>query len=188
MSLKLPLRLKAKAIRAHIDEESRALDAAALGHNILGYFEATAMPAILGFYWPFGTEIDLMPFIRLMQNRDDPALCLPVARKGEAMAFYRWTPETPMQSGDYAMMEPAIQANPLIPDMLLLPLLLCDRDGARLGYGEGHYDRAIAQMQAKPKLVGVCFDEQVYEGALPVEAHDVKLDVIITPKRIIEIE
>jgi len=65
--------------------------------------------------------------------------------------------------------------------------LLGDKNGNRIGYGAGHYDRYIASCDTKPYLIGVCFDEQIYDGDIPAEPHDIPLDLIVTPKRVIEI-
>ena len=61
-------------------------------------------------------------------------------------------------------------------------MLAFDRDRHRLGYGRGHYDRAIAALLAdgiRPLLVGVAFSTQEV-AAIPAEPHDVPLDVIVT--------
>ncbi len=63
-----------------------------------------------------------------------------------------------------------------------MPLLAFDRRGARIGYGRGFYDRAIARLLAvKPGLVtiGLAFDAQEV-AEVPVEPHDRFLDRILT--------
>ena len=85
-------------------------------------------------------------------------------------------------------------------DVAVLPGLAFDAQGTRLGYGGGYYDawlgeafgeadapgtptRAQGQAQGRPLLVGVGFDFQLLppEASLPREAHDVPLDVVVTP-------
>jgi 5-formyltetrahydrofolate cyclo-ligase len=68
------------------------------------------------------------------------------------------------------------------PEILLMPLSAFDASGNRIGYGAGHYDRAIARLHDKgmqPRLIGVAFDCQEVE-AVPAEAHDVPLDAVVT--------
>ena len=70
----------------------------------------------------------------------------------------------------------------LDPDILLVPLSAFDRAGHRIGYGAGHYDRAIDRLKAKggtPKLIGIAFDCQEV-ASVPAESHDVALDAILT--------
>jgi 5-formyltetrahydrofolate cyclo-ligase len=50
---------------------------------------------------------------------------------------------------------------------------------ARLGQGGGWYDRFLAAVREDCTAIGVGFDAQVLD-ALPVESHDVRLDVIVT--------
>ena len=57
-----------------------------------------------------------------------------------------------------------------------------DRQGHRIGYGAGHYDRAVARLREKgrdPVLIGVAFDCQEV-GSVPAEPHDVPLHAILT--------
>src|SRR5690606_3324712 len=77
---------------------------------------------------------------------------------------------------------PGPEACVLDPDIMLVPLAAFDWRGHRLGYGAGHYDRAIARLHAadrRPHLIGVAFDCQEVEG-VPDEPHDVMLAEILT--------
>ena len=69
-------------------------------------------------------------------------------------------------------------------DIVLLPLVGFDAKGARLGMGGGYYDRALAfrrhrRAGPRPRLIGIAFACQQVD-ALPVAAHDVRLDAVIT--------
>jgi 5-formyltetrahydrofolate cyclo-ligase len=61
-------------------------------------------------------------------------------------------------------------------------LLGFDREGNRLGQGQGHYDRTLEALRSKgPVLaVGVAFAAQEI-AHIPFEPHDQRLDWIITP-------
>ncbi|HEX2759083.1 MAG TPA: 5-formyltetrahydrofolate cyclo-ligase, partial [Rhizomicrobium sp.] len=63
------------------------------------------------------------------------------------------------------------------PDLLLAPLLAFDRAGHRLGYGGGFYDRTIALLGVP--AIGIAYAGQEI-SSLPVEAHDIALDGILT--------
>ncbi len=69
-------------------------------------------------------------------------------------------------------------------DLVILPLLAFDRAGTRLGYGGGYYDRFLAACRAT--RVGLAFGLQELEG-LPVEKHDVKLEVVVTEDGVLKI-
>jgi 5-formyltetrahydrofolate cyclo-ligase len=65
------------------------------------------------------------------------------------------------------------------PDIILMPLLGFDAAGTRLGYGGGYYDRTLAALHKRPKLIGLAFAVQELP-LIPRESHDVPLDAVIT--------
>jgi 5-formyltetrahydrofolate cyclo-ligase len=65
------------------------------------------------------------------------------------------------------------------PDIILVPMLGFDRYGTRLGYGGGYYDRTLASLTKKPKLVGLAFAVQELP-LIPRDTHDIPLDLVIT--------
>jgi 5-formyltetrahydrofolate cyclo-ligase len=75
----------------------------------------------------------------------------------------------------------------LHPDLILAPLLAFDRRGGRLGQGGGYFDRAIADLRARGPLIvmGLAFAGQEV-GEVPLEAHDARLDAVLTERGYIE--
>ena len=63
--------------------------------------------------------------------------------------------------------------------IVLAPLVGWDGAGYRLGYGGGYYDRTLAAMTRKPRLVGLAFAAQELDS-IPREPHDVPLDAVVT--------
>jgi 5-formyltetrahydrofolate cyclo-ligase len=59
-----------------------------------------------------------------------------------------------------------------------VPGLAFDRRGGRLGRGKGYYDRFL--LETSGLRVGICFEDQVVEK-IPGEAHDLRMDFLITP-------
>ncbi len=72
-------------------------------------------------------------------------------------------------------------------DVVILPGLVFDRKGNRIGYGKGYYDKFINSLNYKPLLVGLCFDEQLIDNISVCDEHDAKLDYIITDKEFLKI-
>ncbi|HKY14312.1 MAG TPA: 5-formyltetrahydrofolate cyclo-ligase [Microthrixaceae bacterium] len=105
---------------------------------------------------------------------------------GEAMQFRRWDGEGGLRVGAFGIEEPVDgeQIAGVELDLVIVPLVGFDSSGHRLGMGKGYYDRAFAARpgQDGPLLIGTAFDEQELESIDP-EAHDVALDVIVTPTR-----
>lgn len=69
-------------------------------------------------------------------------------------------------------------------DMVFIPGLAFDENGHRLGYGGGWYDRFASKLRTGVKLAGLAYEEQVVRS-LPAEPHDLRLDIIVTDRRII---
>jgi 5-formyltetrahydrofolate cyclo-ligase len=69
-------------------------------------------------------------------------------------------------------------------DLAIVPGVAFDTEGTRLGFGMGFYDRLLSELhQAIPKI-GLAFEFQVVPR-LPRQAHDVRLDAIVTERRVI---
>lgn len=80
-----------------------------------------------------------------------------------------------------SILEPACDAPEIAPDVLLIPLLAFDDRCNRLGYGGGYYDRTIAALRAKKRVlaIGIAYAcQQVAE--VPVGPNDIRLDKIVT--------
>jgi 5-formyltetrahydrofolate cyclo-ligase len=67
---------------------------------------------------------------------------------------------------------------------ILVPGVAFDESGHRMGRGRGFYDRYLSQFNGKK--IGVCFDIQVLP-LVPRDPHDVRMDVIITDERVLQI-
>lgn len=85
--------------------------------------------------------------------------------------------------GRYGILAPDDDA-PIVPRheiaLAFVPGLAFAKDGARLGYGGGYYDRYFADArQPSPVRVGVCFREQ-FVDRLPRDPHDVRMHAVLT--------
>ena len=65
--------------------------------------------------------------------------------------------------------------------LILAPALSVDHAGTRLGQGGGCYDRALTRRRPDAVIVAIVNDEEYAERALPSDAHDVRVDAVITP-------
>lgn len=139
-------------------------------------------PQCIGFYWPLHGEFDARAHITAWLAQDTALrAALPVIRKRHApLEFHRWTSETVMREGPHHIPEPD-DAEPLIPDLLLIPCVGFDAHGYRLGYGGGYYDRTLATWpgQVLPVTVGIAHEVCRIE-TLPHEAHDQAMNAVVT--------
>ena len=69
-------------------------------------------------------------------------------------------------------------------DLVLVPGIVFDHEGHRIGYGFGHYDKFLRKVPKATKI-GLAFDFQVVDK-IPREMHDVPVDMVVTEKGIVE--
>lgn len=75
--------------------------------------------------------------------------------------------------------QPKIKSNAI--DCAIVPGIAFDRQGHRLGYGHGYFDRFLKKL--KCKKIGICFDFQIVDK-LKTHAYDTPVDVVVTEKKI----
>ena len=85
------------------------------------------------------------------------------------------------EAGPWGLLQPPLSAPPLQPDLILIPLVGCDRQGNRIGMGQGHYDRALDGLRATARLIGIGWDFQLLEVAIPADPWDQPLDAFASP-------
>lgn len=149
----------------------------AAGH----FFDRVALETgeVVAGYWPIRDELDLRPVIARLMDSGQP-VCLPVVLGDEQPLELRlWQDGAPLYEAGYGTLAPADDAPHAEPDVVLMPLLGFDKHGTRLGYGGGYYDRTLASLGKRPRLVGFAFALQEIDH-IPREEHDVPLDAIVT--------
>lgn len=153
---------------------------------------------MIAAYYPFGTEPDLSPFVQQLDRVLIPRLYAPhgtvlsgvaglsevAGRSGVADGSWgiRESGQEWAQPRVGAPLQPALAAPSqalLSADLILVPALLADESGTRLGRGGGWYDRALAELTA-PIYAVVYSWEVLPAGTLPAESHDVPVDGVVT--------
>lgn len=177
---KAELRNQKLALRDAMPAEQRIEASLAMaGHA--GDIIAFEPGAVISGFWPIRSEADIRPLMARLAERG-ARLCLPVVLDRETIVFRELVRGAPLVKTGFGTTGPGPEAAPLDPEILLVPLSAFDAAGHRIGYGAGHYDRAISRLRAKglsPRLIGIAFDCQEVE-AVPAQAHDVALDAILT--------
>jgi 5-formyltetrahydrofolate cyclo-ligase len=103
-----------------------------------------------------------------------------------SLKHYELTPDTPLLANRWGIPEPlADAATEVLPaqlDAVLVPLLVCDQRGHRVGYGGGFYDRFLAQCRPGTQFIGLSIlDEAPVPEIADVLPTDVPLYACITP-------
>ena len=70
-------------------------------------------------------------------------------------------------------------------DLVITPSIVFGKNGYRLGYGKGYYDKYFNENKYKTSI-GLSF-EKLLQEEIPKEKHDKNVDLIITEERIIVI-
>jgi len=177
--MKKTLRSKALARRDALDPAWRA----AASQEMAGAAEALGVVpgVIVSAFLPIRSEVDLRPLMAALAEKG-ARLCLPAIIDRSTIVFREYLPGKTLVDTGFGTSGPGPDAAELDPAVMLVPLAAFDARGDRIGYGAGHYDRAIARLHARnitPRLVGVAFDCQQVE-TVPAEAHDVRLDEILS--------
>ena len=157
-----------------------AKDSQAVCHLILES-DAWQEAVQLLLYIPISAEIDVNPLIKKGLE------------VGKQIALPRFSPENngyeacampnlgELVIGKFGIPEPSLGCQKMDTkqlDLVIVAGVAFDGLGGRLGRGGGFFDRLLADISAKK--CGVCFDQQVHPD-VPVERHDVKMDMIATP-------
>ena len=146
-----------------------------------------AMPegATIGLYAAASAEAPAAGYARWFYEAGHRVALPWFADRGAGMQFREWgNPflEEGLVKGPFGIEQPHEDAPSLTPDLLFVPLLGFTADGERLGQGAGHYDRWLAAHPGT-RTIGLAWDCQLL-SALPTEAHDMPLDMIVTPTRV----
>ena len=138
----------------------------------------------LAGYMPIRSEIDPLP--AMAEAAAHGPVCVPVIHAaGQPLVFSRWQPGEEMTEGPFGAKIPA-QEVLITPEILIVPLVAFDLNGGRLGYGGGFYDRTLEGLRHARSTLAIGFAWEAQQGgALPLEATDQPLDMIVTEARVI---
>ena len=139
-------------------------------------------------YMSFDTELDTHGFFDSLL-RDGKMATLPrIDRTTKQLSVHRVSGPVDLVSGVWGIQEPRADL-PVVPisdiDMVLMPGVAFDRQGNRLGYGAGFYDRLLSTAGRRPVRVVAAFDEQVVD-AVPHDETDQCIHLLVTPTQTIE--
>ena len=141
-------------------------------------------PAVVSGFWPMAEELDIRPLMIELHNQGCQLALPVVVAKRQPLVFRAWRPGDPLEAGVFGTLHPSPKREVVEPDALIVPLLACDEEGWRLGYGGGFYDRTLEALRAKKIVtaVGVGFNAQLLPE-VPHGPSDQRLDWLLTDKR-----
>lgn len=135
---------------------------------------------IISLYWPFRGELDLRGWMRSAYDRGARIALPVVVEKARPLVFREWSPGCRMERGVWNIPIPADGAE-ISPNVVIAPLVGYDPGCFRLGYGGGFYDRTLAALAERPKIVGVGLPIAALSTIFP-QPFDIPMDMIVTGK------
>ncbi len=183
----LSVQERKKRLRAYMKErrgqnENRDLKERSLIDNFLQVIDKMEGAGTRRSYFinlSFSSEAPTDMLIETLLERGQTIYC-PRIENGEMTAVLYGEDFTLSKHG---IREPVGQAFDGDTEYIVLPLLAVDKQGNRLGYGGGYYDRYLSQHK-KAKRIAFCYDFQVL-NEVPTENTDEKADIIVTDKNIL---
>ena len=177
-SAKRALRTRLLAARAAMSAADRARAAAAICDRLLDLPEV-ASARVVAAYVGIGTELPTRPLLDALTARGVRVL-LPVLLADDTLAW--GTYDAALVEGRRGLLEPAGRdADLAAADVVVVPGVAYDFAGRRLGRGGGSYDRALATVSVP--VVALALDGEVVDE-VPVEEHDRRVDLVVTPTRV----
>ena len=180
--LKSKLRKKILKIRKKTNKENIQIDF----NQIIKILKKEKITKnIIGGYYPVNFEVDDLEILKKFVKKNF-IISLPVIKKNFQLNFYKWSFSDLLEINKYGIPEPEPK-NMVYPDILLIPLVAFDKNLNRLGYGGGYYDRLIAKISKKKKIIKIGMALSVQKiDKVPINVYDQKLDYIVTNKYIIK--
>ena len=176
--------LRAEGLRRRRDfaqsltPEARAATEADLARLVLPHLSGAR---VIGSYHPLKDEISPAAIVGGL----GPGQCFGIPWFADRDARFLWREGPASEPSPWGVLQPAGEAQALLPDVVLVPLVLADRRGARIGHGKGHYDRALAHLRegGRPVLtIGLAWPSQLVDDPIPADPWDMRLDAVATPK------
>lgn len=165
-----------------------AADRAACGRAITARLTALASyrnASTVLAYMSFGAEFETAAWVQQALQDNKQVLLPRVNRASKELDLYRIGDlQRDLAPGAWDIPEPMPERCSMVEalhdvDFILLPGVAFTRDGSRLGYGGGFYDKLIARMPHQPVLVAAAFAMQLVP-AIPQEATDRKAEWLVT--------
>ena len=172
-----------KELRAHIRAQKRAMTEEQIvenGNKLCELFlktDAYKQANTIYGYLPYNQEVRTWPIIE-KALADGKKVAVPKVY-GDVMRFIYIDSFSCVDAGYCGIPEP-VADEPVADDpcaLVLMPGLAFDKNGGRIGYGGGYYDKFLAEEPNHP-TVALCYGFQVVEN-LPAEEFDIPVDLVI---------
>ena len=177
------LRLRDRQSIGEIEEKSRDIIDQVL--HLHEYVRARGIAC----YVSKDSEVNTRFLIRAALDQEKRVL-IPVVKKGDIELFFSEIKDlgSELAPGTFGILEPKPEnVHPVsldTVDLIFVPGIVWDREGYRLGWGRGYFDRVIKNLPQHVRSAGLAFNMQLI-GKVPRDQFDVPVDMVVTESRVI---
>lgn len=189
---KRTLRQHYQKIRSQLSPDARRAADVSIAVHLVGLFhgfreQGKTHKRAVALYRAYRGEVDVMDAAGALR-RESWKTGFPVTYpETRTMAFREADEQTPWVKGAYGIWEPA-STQPWMADgelfAVIVPGLAFTKDGGRLGYGGGYYDRLFERLSEDVLRIGVAYAAQVADW-LPLQSHDVRMHFVVTEEGVV---
>lgn len=179
--MKGSLRREKLKLRKTMSSEDVKIKSKKINDIVLNLKELKNAKSVL-FYYPINNEVDLISTMKWCLSEGKTVLLPRV--ENFAITMYSISSFSDLKKGFFGIMEPdPAKANKFkgLVDLAFVPGIVFDKEGSRIGYGQGYYDRFLKKL--KINKIGVGYGDQLVD-AIKAGKHDVALDYVITEDKI----
>ena len=182
-----------KALRKYIIQkrmslsDSERLDASNAVFQHLLTFESFKSASTVSSFVTFGAEIQTNAINHWILDQGKRLVLPYISPTEKKMTFYEIRNLDELVLNDFGILEPCPTIHSIVDytkiDFVITPGVAFSKDGFRLGYGGGFYDRFFSELKKTIPKIGIAFDCQLVDE-LPVASYDMPIDALITEKGI----
>jgi 5-formyltetrahydrofolate cyclo-ligase len=140
------------------------------------------------FYASFRSEVETLSIIKESIKMGKKIVLPKVDKERHRLKLHEIKDISELSPGYMGIPEPSPFNERLVTldniDLVIIPGAAFDFSGNRLGYGGGYYDILLSENTRKVPIIALAYEEQLVDS-IPSEKHDVKVDIIVTDKRVI---
>lgn len=184
-SNKNELRQKYRALRDSFGEEFIEKVSISICENLTKCQEFQTADTVL-LYYPIKSEISPLPLFEICLKMGKNVAFPVCQNENSTLIFRKITTLGELSESTFGILEPGSNCENVKytqNTLCVVPALAVARDGHRLGYGKGFYDRFLADFRGTS--IGFSYSSLVLD-TIPHDKHDIKLDIIITESEVLK--
>ncbi len=177
------LREELLSLRMKISDDERAKAEKAIVSKLLSLASYRFAETVL-LYYPIKGEISLLPLAEAALKSGKKVAFPLCDGENSTMTYHTVSSLSELKSGTYGIPEPNGNLPTYVPspekhDLLIIPAVCFDKNGYRVGYGKGYYDRYLTSFGGTS--VGVTFDKLLVDS-VPRGRYDRRAAIVVTEK------